>query len=224
MRLTDLFSLLIKNMRIALFGATGKTGKVLLKKLLIKEYEVKALVRNPSKLENYYSKVSIIKGDILDPSSVDNTIKECDVIICVVGHVKGTPNNMQLDGMKNIITSMSKNNIKKLITLTGAGVFTKGDNPSFFDKIMQLLLKIISFSRFKDGANMVNEIKETNLDWIVIRAPFITNEKAKNKFSIYNNLESNKPATRISREDLVDFILENITSKEYVRKLPVITY
>ena len=54
-------------MKILLFGATGRTGKIILQKALNDGHEVTAIVRDPSKLEGI--NVNIIKGTPYDRST-----------------------------------------------------------------------------------------------------------------------------------------------------------
>jgi len=211
-------------MNIALFGATGKTGSIILQKLIEQEAGISVLVRLPSKLGDLPLNIKIIEGSILDSDKVYQTIEGCDAVICVVGHVKGTSENMQRDGIKNIIAAMDKLKAKRLVTLTGSGVFTKGDSASLFDKIMRFMVKTITPSRFNDGANMSEIIKQSNLDWVIVRAPLITNEKAKDLFQVFETLLPNKPAFRIGRDDLAEFIIGNLEMDDYIRKMPVVSY
>lgn len=108
--------------KIALFGATGQTGKHVLKLAVEQGYQVKALVRNPDKLEFHHEFLEVIKGDILNLSDVEQTINGCDFVISVFGHVKGSPEWLQKGGTVNIIAAMKKYGLEKIISLSGGGL------------------------------------------------------------------------------------------------------
>ena len=57
-------------MKIIIFGATGGTGKELVKQSLEKGHEITVLVRNPQKFSFNDKRVNIIKGDVLNKDDV----------------------------------------------------------------------------------------------------------------------------------------------------------
>lgn len=50
-------------MRIAIFGASGRTGRPLVEQALEAGHEVRALVRDPSKLTESHGRLAVIRGD-----------------------------------------------------------------------------------------------------------------------------------------------------------------
>jgi putative NADH-flavin reductase len=66
-------------MKILLFGATGRTGKLILQKTLKDGHEVTAIVRDPSKLNG--TNANIIQGTPYDKETVQKAINNCDAVI-----------------------------------------------------------------------------------------------------------------------------------------------
>jgi dihydroorotase-like cyclic amidohydrolase len=63
-------------------------------------------------------------------------------------------------------------------------------------------------------------LKTSDLDWTLVRPPRITNEEISGKLSAD---EKNLYSLHVSVGDLTDFILEQITSKEWIRKAPLVS-
>jgi hypothetical protein len=63
-------------------------------------------------------------------------------------------------------------------------------------------------------------LKTSDLDWTLVRPPRIANEVASGDISAN---EKNLESLKISVGDLTDFILEQITSKEWIRKAPLVS-
>jgi putative NADH-flavin reductase len=61
-------------MKITILGSTGFVGKVLIKKAIAAEYQVKTLARNPEKLEEIKDKIEIVEGSVFESSSVETAI------------------------------------------------------------------------------------------------------------------------------------------------------
>lgn len=72
-------------MKIIIFGASGGIGKFAVKYALKEGYEVKAYVRNPSKLNIKDKNLMIVKGLIDDYDMVKQAISGCDAVISAIG-------------------------------------------------------------------------------------------------------------------------------------------
>ncbi len=57
-------------MRIAVFGASGGTGRPVVEQALARGHEARALVRDLSKLQVKHEQFVVIRGDVLDAAKV----------------------------------------------------------------------------------------------------------------------------------------------------------
>jgi putative NADH-flavin reductase len=210
---------------IALFGATGKTGRLLLKKLLERNFTVKVLVRSPEKLNLYLPNLVVNKGDVLNIADVFETIRDADAVISVIGHVKGCPPDLQTQAIKNILSAMNQEGIKRLIDLSGSGVKVPGDHPKLPDKILVFMMKNLLGKairdRFIDGENHVQLISQSDADWTVIRSPVILARLAKRR--IEAGFVGSIPGFSITFDDLTEFILKTLEENSYIRQYPYVT-
>lgn len=70
---------------IAIFGASGRTGKHLVDLALQQGYKVQAFVRTPSKITVQHDNLVIIKGDFENEVAIQQTVKGATHIVCVAG-------------------------------------------------------------------------------------------------------------------------------------------
>ncbi|KJY31566.1 NAD(P)-dependent oxidoreductase [Streptomyces sp. XY332] len=75
--------------KIALFGATGTIGALVLREALRRGHEVTAVVRDPAKLADLGAEV--LRGDVLDPHSVAEAAAGRDVVVSAIGPGSGDP-------------------------------------------------------------------------------------------------------------------------------------
>jgi putative NADH-flavin reductase len=129
-------------MKLVIFGATGRTGIPLVNQALEKGHEVTALVRNKNKLNVSHENLTVVEGDVLDYQAVEKVINGQDVVLSVIGHTKNVPKNLLTQAATNMTKSMEANQVKRLISLTGAGVEVEKD-----------------------------VIVKTDLDWTIVRGP-----------------------------------------------------
>ncbi|MFF3862759.1 NAD(P)-dependent oxidoreductase [Streptomyces sp. NPDC002209] len=75
--------------KIALFGATGSIGTLVLREALGRGHDVTAVVRDPAKPVD--SGAEVLRGDVLDPHSVAEAAAGRDVVVSAIGPGSGDP-------------------------------------------------------------------------------------------------------------------------------------
>jgi putative NADH-flavin reductase len=210
---------------IALFGGTGRTGIPFIKKA-VNNYKIKALVRNPEKLKVSHKNLEVVKGDILNDKDVETCIEGADVVVTLIGHDKNSPADLQTLSTKLIIDSMGKHNVKRLVSLTGAGVRdTENDQPKLMDKMVVFVMKNLAgktvHNALLDGIEHARVIRQSGLDWTIVRGPMLTEEPAKGHVEV--GYVGKIPGIKLTRDDLAQFILNEIEENKYINKMPFVT-
>lgn len=210
-------------MKIALFGATGQTGKEFLEIALEAGHNVKALVRTPSKLETTDESLQVIQGDVLVYDDVEKTVSGTDIVVSLFGHVKGSPDWLQTEGTKNIVKAMKSHDVERILSLSGGGLpYPEKDEPGIADKLIRFLMKIFAGQILKDAKKHAEVLRESNLDWTIVRAPRLTNGERKGEYR--EGWVGVNASTSISRKDLADFILKEVEEHDYSYQMPFISY
>ncbi len=209
--------------KIALIGATGKTGQQFLKQALAKGYTIKALVRNPDKISQKSHLLELVKGDVLDYNTVNKTIEDCDLVVSLFGHVKGSPEWLQTNGTENIIKAMKHNGLTKIISLSGGGLpFPEKDQPKFPDKMIRFIMKLAVPKVLNDAVRHAEVLKNSGLDWVIVRGPRLTDGEKKGNYRI--GWVGVNASTSISRADLADFIVGLVEITEFDLQMPFVSY
>lgn len=209
-------------MKIAVFGATGRTGRLLVEQALDGGYEVTALARDPVKLGRRHEGLRVVRGDVLDPATVEDVVAGSDAVISVVGHVGGSPEDLQTRAAENIVAAMKKHGVKRLVSLTGAGVRDPGDRPKLVDKVFGLALRVLQKAVLEDAARHAEVIKTSGLDWVIVRGPRLTEGPKKGEYRV--GLVGTNSGTQISRADLAEFLLKQVATDDHLRQMPVVSY
>lgn len=112
-------------MKILLTGATGYIGKRLLPSLLEAGHEVVCLVRDERRFNDKYSQdknVILIKGDLLEPKSLENIPLDIDIAYYLV-HSMGSSNDdfqdLEATVAENLVNALDKTSVKQIIYLSG---------------------------------------------------------------------------------------------------------
>jgi putative NADH-flavin reductase len=210
-------------MKIAILGSTGFVGKVLIYKAVAAGYQVKTLARNPEKLEDIRDKVGIIQGSVFEPSAVEATIEGTEAVLSTIGPPPRNPGNPEQyeKAMKNIVTIMNKHGIKRYIHIGGA-VHLGGENENWTlnRRLLRFFLNLFSKQILIAKQLEWEVLKASDLDWTLVRPPRITKEEASGTLSAD---EKNLKSLIVSVGDLTDFLLNQVISKDWIRKAPLVS-
>lgn len=209
--------------RIALTGATGGTGKAFLKQALDAGYELKVLVRDPKKLDLSHSKLTIIKGDVLNPKDVHALVENTDLVVSLFGHVKGSPEGLQTNGTKNLIEAMKDFGVSRIISLSGGGLpFPEKDKPGFPDRMIRTIMKLFFNKILSDAINHAKLLAQSDCRWVIVRGSRLTNGEKRGTYRV--GWVGVNAGTSISRADLADFILQQVEKDEFTYQMPFVSY
>lgn len=207
---------------IALFGGTGQTGKKFLEGALAAGYDVKALVRDPKKLNLSNAKLTVVQGDVLNVEDVNQTVVDTDIVVSLFGHVKGSPEWLQTNGTRNIVAAMKSNNVNRIISLSGGGLpFPEKDKPKFADKLIRGIMKLAVPKVLNDAIKHHEVLEKSGLKWTIVRAPRLTNDPKKGEYRV--GWVGVNASTKISRGDLADFILTQVEDEQFNYQMPFVS-
>jgi uncharacterized protein YbjT (DUF2867 family) len=203
-------------MNLLIFGGTGPTGKNLVSQALELGHTVCVLARRPEAVTLKHDRLTVVKGDILDPASLDAAIPGRDAVLSALGIRKLGKNTIISDGTRNILASMEKHGIRRFICETSLGVGdSKGHTAWFFDKVIQpFILKNV----FDDKEVQEQLIRQSNLDWIIVRPSGLTNGAKKGTYKTWVGTPPTGLKNWISRADVAEFMLKQLTDDAYVKK------
>lgn len=204
-------------MKVAVIAANGRSGREFVKKALGAGYYVRAGVFSTKIPEA--NNLEIVTCNATNVEQMQDLIRGCDAVVSFIGHVKGSPATVQTDAIKNAIEAMKKENVKRIISLTGTGVRFPGDTPNFIDKILNMAVTIIDPERVKDGIMHAKALKESGLDWTIIRVLKLQNTNPK---PFVLNLHG--PAKFItSRSEVAEAVLIALADPSMINQAPIIS-
>jgi len=212
-------------MKVVIFGATGFSGKAILKETLSKQHEVTVLVRNKSAVSIQDKNLTIVEGNVLDRQAVAVVLKNCDAVIqClgVGGKGNAKPTTFISDATKIIVEEMEEQDIKRLIVMSNVGagnsvsfqpwIFTKIILP-YFMKWLKVLID--------DKNRMEPIIMNSQLDWTIVRCPKILDKTANGTYN--PTLDGKRLKLSITLGDIAIFIVQLLTDASYSKQAPSIS-
>jgi putative NADH-flavin reductase len=208
-------------MKLVIFGATGKTGAHLVPLALAAGHEVTVLVRTPSKLTIDDQRLTVLTGDVKNADQVAGAIAGAEAVVSVLGPTRNRPDFNVTHGITHILAAMKKYGVRRLVMSAGAGVADPNDQPGAFERVMGVLVRIFSRYVYEDMVEAVNLVRQSNVDWTVVRVPMLTNDPARGSIKV--TYVGKGLGSRITRADLAGFMLEQVDDMAYLQKAPAIS-
>jgi uncharacterized protein YbjT (DUF2867 family) len=110
-------------MRVFVAGATGKTGKHIVRQLINNDVSVTALVRNLERARTILPDTAkLIAGDILNPATFESELNDCNALICATGASPSLdptgPYKVDYEGTKNLVDAAQKQGIEHFVLVS----------------------------------------------------------------------------------------------------------
>ena len=205
--------------RVLVVGATGGTGRQLVSQALELGLAVTALARDPSRLKLSHPNLIIIQGDVFDYASVEAAMRGQQAVLSALGHKQFLyPTRILSEGTQNILRAMQANSVPRIICLTSLGLGDSAGHMGLYYTFFVIPL-ILPFY-FWDKTRQERLIAESEVEWVIVRAGALTNGKTRGGCRHGWNISSYLWTVRIPRADVAAFMIDQLTSNQYLRSAP----
>ena len=209
-------------MKLLIFGPTGGTGRHLVEQALEQGYPVTAFARSPAKLASERTGLEVVEGDALDAAAVERAVRGHEAVLCAVGAPASDRRTLRTDVTRNIIPAMEAHGVERLVCLSSLGF---GDTRDMLPFVMKYIVVPLFLRRaFADHALQEKLVKESGLDWIIARAGALTDGPLTGVYRHGFTVAEKGRRLEISRADVADFMLKQLTSDEYLHQTPALSY
>lgn len=209
-----------QEIKIAVIGSTGKSGKYLVKHLLNQGFHLKLLIRNPESFQNQNPLIEVVKGDVKNSKIVRTLIDGCQAVISTLG-LGQTPSETSIfsQATKNVIRSMNESKVQRYIVITGLNVDTPFDKKSPKTKFATDWMYTNYPKSTADKQLEYNILVDSNINWTLVRLPMIEQTDTRSKINV--SLEDCQ-GDKISATDLAHFLIEQLFEDTYIKQAPFI--
>jgi putative NADH-flavin reductase len=205
-------------------GASRGIGLETVKRALADGHSVRALARSAGTILIEDENLHKITGDALDPSTVAAALAGADAVIQTLGAplgpdtvLKGT--TLFSRATRVLVDGMTAAGVRRLIAVTGLGAGdSRGHGGFFYDAfVLPLMLK-----RLYDDKDVQEQIiRRSGLDWTIARPGILTGGPATGAYRALLNPKDWR-AGSISRADVADFLVKQVTDPTYLGKTPLL--
>jgi len=201
-------------MKIALFGATGKTGRLVLDRLLSQGHVVTVLVRTPAKLDIGHPNLHIQQGNVLVAEDVTKCVSGQDAVVSTLGSRSLKVDPICSGAASTITSAMTQAGVKRFVSLSGVAL---GEKPGF---VMTIIRKLLLKNIYADALESDAIIQRTDHEWTIVRPYRMTGGQTTQKYLISTEPFPSPVFIRLtSRADVADFIARVTQEGTYPRQI-----
>lgn len=162
-------------MKIAITGGSGHVGANLIRELVNKGHNIKSMYYNDDRAF-YGLDVTPVKGNLLDPVSVNELIKGSEVVfhlaaqISITGDKDGQVFKINTEGTRNVCQACVDNNVGRLVHFSSIHAY----NAKPFEAVLDESRKMVDETAFRYdfskcvGENIVMDFASKGLDAVVL--------------------------------------------------------
>lgn len=208
-------------MNVTVFGASGATGREVVRQALDRGHAVRAFVRDPDTLRIRHARLETMLGDVTEFASVERAVRGADVVASALGSGNSLRSHPALiDGVRNIVRAMEQAGVRRLVYLSMLGVGGSGGQLGLVDRyiVVPLLLRNV----MHDHAEKEAIIERSTLDWVIVRPPRLTNGPYTGTCRSGRDVSEGTFLASVSRADVADFMVKQFTDDRYVHRTPAV--
>jgi putative NADH-flavin reductase len=204
-------------MKIAVIGANGRTGRIVVKDALARGHQVIAVARSEEGLESDDHNLTNARADVHDLDTLTRTLDGANAVISALGvGTSRAQTDVYSTGVRNTLGAMKSNGAIKLAVISAVPAGPWAGLPALQRRIALPLLQRIFGATYNDMRRMEAILQETtDVDWISLRPPRLANKRPKGAYRI--DTRPLAKARAITYGDLAGALLDSLTRKDLYR-------
>ena len=203
-------------MKLLILGATGATGLQVVTQAVERGHTVTAFVRNTGPLETFGDRITVVRGNLLDPAELAGALTGQEAVLSAFGPrlpiAKADADLLQRFAAA-LTRGMQKAGVRRVVIESTAFLFKDAIFPPAY-LFGRLFFPVV----LRDAGEMESIVAKSGLDWTLVRPPQLTNKPATGK---YRTTIGHLPpfGFNISRADVADFMIKAGENHASIQKI-----
>jgi putative NADH-flavin reductase len=207
-------------MKILVLGATGGTGRLIVRDAVAKGHSVVALVRSAARAD--LPGAALIEGDVTHEITLGRALDGCDAVVSALGTGMGFRKvSLLTEATRALVPAMTRSGVRRLVCVSALGVGdSRGHGGFIFDRLFQPLLLS---QAYKDKDRQEAAIRASSLDWVIVRPGMLTDDPAQGSVRAVIDL-AGVNGGKIARADVARFVVDQLKIDTWLRRTPVLLW
>ena len=206
--------------KLLVLGATGGTGRLIVREATARGYDVTVLVRS-AETAKALTGAKLVVGDARDEAVLRQALNGRDAVVSALG----TPASPFRDvttlssATRALVSAMQRERVSRLVCITGMGAGDSVGHGGFvFDK---LIFPLVLRKVYADKNRQEAIVRDSGLDWVLVRPAMLHDKPARGATRALTDL-SGFHGGRISRAEVARFVLDQVRDTTWLHRAPLI--
>lgn len=205
-------------MRIIVFGAPGRTGRLVVEKALGHGHKVTAFVHE-TPLDLADEHLTVVKGDARDLDGVRAAVAGHNAVAFALSARSGGQ-HVHEQGIANVLYAMAEDMVPKLAAVSAAGTFARTSHRLSIP--YRALISTTMRSVYDDLEAMERRIMASGVQWTIVRPYGLSDDLPTGHYRVTLDGSLLKHAKRISRGDVAALLVKALETDTYRKRTVVI--
>jgi uncharacterized protein YbjT (DUF2867 family) len=201
-------------MKLCVFGATGRTGRQLVRKGLAAGHVVVAPVRTPDRLEVDSDRLEVIRADVLDPGSLSRLREHRDIdhVVIALGSKKLWGDRVRSEGTRNILASLGELDLRPRIwVISAVGV---GESWKQLSLVNKLFARILLPAVMNEHDKQEQVVRASGFPYTLLRPCGLISTSDEGRYRIQDSGVLER--STIERSAVAACLLDNLGNQQWV--------
>jgi putative NADH-flavin reductase len=188
--------------RIAIFGAAGRTGRHVLEQALERGHDVTAFVRTSSRTPVQQEPVHSVEGDAREPAAVERALEGAEAVISVIGLAAPEREPEHSEATGTIVDAAERVGPRRIVVAANNDVLTDRELTGEYAAMGR------EHRRNRDA------LEASKLDWTIAAAPWVTDDSPTGTYEAV--VDAKAPGKRLAAADFATFTLDALERDEWI--------
>lgn len=209
-------------MRVLVLGATGGTGREIVRQASAAGHEVVALVRSAASASGLPG-AQLVEGDARDDAALARALDGCHAVASSLGTGVSPFRKVTLlsDSTRALVAAMQRQGVQRLVCITGIGAGdSRGHGGVLYDRLLRpFLLGTV----YADKDRQEDLIRASGLEWVIVRPTLLKDGPGRGTFRVLTDL-TDYHGGGIARADVAAFVVQQLADPTYRHQTPLVTW
>jgi putative NADH-flavin reductase len=204
----------VSKITIAVLGASGTTGRLVVARAIQSGHDVVALVRRTGTFSPVGGLREEVWRDVSEVESLSASLRGADAVISALGGSDAGPTTVCADAARGLVLAMGASDVDRLVVVSAHGVLETHDRSLYSRAVWAGVAE-----KMKDKETMEGIIAPSDLAWTIVRPPALKNTPATGAYRTGTGLPI-RLWHSIGRADLADFLVREVETPSFVHRYP----
>ena len=210
-------------MKLLVLGATGGTGREIVRRAAAAGHGVTALVRSRASAASVLPGVELVEGDAREQAALERALAGCGAVASALGTGVSSFRKVTLlsDSTRALVAAMRQQAMGRLVCTTGVGA---GDSRRHGGVLYdRLLLPVLLRTVYAGKDRQEQIVRDSGLEWVIVRPSLLKDGPGRGSYRVLTDL-SGFHGGHVARADVADFVVGQAAEPTYLHRTPLVTW